>query len=49
LRKYEDPDEYSGGVYHGVRLAKEFSLDDLPDDEMFLAAFKEEGDEDEKP
>jgi hypothetical protein len=49
LREYEDPDEYSGGVYHGVKLVREFDLDNLPDDEMFLAAFKEEGDEDEKP
>lgn len=44
LRKYEGPDEYSGGCYHGVKLAKEFDLDNLPDDEMFLAAFKEEDD-----
>lgn len=45
LRKYEDPDEYSGGRYHGVKLAKEFSLDDLPDDNTFIEAFKEEEDE----
>lgn len=42
LRMYEDPDEYAGGVYHGVKLVKEFDLDNLPDDETFLAAFKEE-------
>ena len=45
LRNYEDTDEYSGGLYHGVKLVKEFSLDDLPDDNTFLEAFKEEEDE----
>ena len=44
LRMYEDPDEYSGGVYHGVKIVISFSLDDLPSDDAFLDAFKEEED-----
>ena len=38
LRKYED------GAYHGIRIAASWDLDDLPTDEAFLAAFKDEGD-----
>lgn len=45
LRQYESDEKYSSGCYHGVRLAKEFSLDDLPDDDAFLEAFKEDDDE----
>lgn len=39
LREYED------GDYHGVRLAAKWNLDALPTDEDFLAAFKEEDEE----
>ena len=42
LRMYEDPGEYSGGVYHGVKIVNSFSLDDLPSDDAFLNAFKED-------
>ena len=38
LREYEDDD----AEYHGVKLVKEFNLDDLPDDNTFIEAFKEE-------
>lgn len=43
LREYESDDEYSDKPYryHGVKLAKKFSLDDLPEDDTFLDAFKE--------
>lgn len=39
--------EYEDGDYHGVRLAASFPLDALPDEETFLAAFKEDEDEGE--
>lgn len=45
LREYESEVKYSGKCYHGVKLAKEFNLDDLPDDNTFIEAFKEEEDE----
>ena len=35
--------------YHGVRLAAKWNLDALPTDEEFLAAFKNDEDEDETP
>lgn len=37
--------EHEEGDYHGVRLAAKWDLDALPTDEDFLAAFKEEDEE----
>lgn len=42
LREYESDEKYSGKCYHGVKLAKEFNLDDLPENDTFLNAFREE-------
>ncbi len=38
----------SNDKYEPVRLARKFAFDDLPSDEMFVAAFMEEDDEDEE-
>ena len=46
LRGYESGDMYSGRRYHGVKLAKEFSLDNLPEDDEFLDMFKSDDEED---
>lgn len=35
--------------YHGVRLAAKWNLDALPTDEEFLAAFKNDEEEEETP
>ena len=42
LRDHED------GDYHGVRLVAKWSLDALPTDEDFLAAFKSEDEEEDE-
>lgn len=45
LREYEDTDAYGNRHYYGVKLVKEFNLDDLPDDDTFLEGLKVDNEE----
>ena len=42
LAEYEDEKDYGGGMAHGVKLAAKWCLDSLPSDAEFLAAFKDD-------